>query len=503
MTILLTRRGLLSRAVRAGLDDERWLDRPGDRAHVLLRRATYGPTDVEMARMDDLGPDAWLDEQLDPERLDLSGVEARLAPLPALAMSPEELAEASRDDDKAAAVLGAQLKVAALARHVHSPAQLHERMVELWSDHLNVPQAGPGLSLLKLVEDREVIRPHALGRFADLLVASAKSPAMLAYLDNARSFRDAINENYARELLELHTVGVDGGYDEDDVVAVARLLTGMTIDRRTYGFRFVSARHDRAPASILGWDRPSTGDPMGHIESFLVHLARLPSTARHVARKIAVRFVSDTPSEDLLETMTVAYLDADTAVVPVLRAMFDHPDFERSAGSKFQRPWDHLMTAVRALRLEVRTDLFAALAGGRPGRRAGVRELIDALQTLGQVPFAWPAPNGYPDVAAAWLDGGALLTRWNLVGDLAVGTSPLLQPGEAGTPFDDVDAATPEQAATTLVERLHHGSLTAHGRRQVRDAFGADRLPTDPDARRAALAALAALLLSIPDAQHR
>jgi uncharacterized protein (DUF1800 family) len=181
----------------------------------LLRRTTYGLDVSSINRIRAVGTAAWLDEQLDPGRLDTSAVEAKVALLTHVNASFAALKEAAGSGE-----VGSQVRLAAVIRQVESPAQLFERMVELWSDHLNAPITDTRSGLLKTIEDRAVIRPRALGRFADLLVASAKSPAMLVYLDNAVSVKAAPNENYARELLELHTVGV-GNFTEADVVATA------------------------------------------------------------------------------------------------------------------------------------------------------------------------------------------------------------------------------------------------------------------------------------------
>ncbi len=191
---------------------------PFDRGTHLLRRLTYGANPAGRAHLRAVGEAAWLDDQLDPSAIDTHALDAKLAGFPALAMTVPQLYGAYPDNAAAQEALG-QLRVAALIRAVESPAQLLERMVEFWSDHFNVTAEGRAVSLLKIVEDREVMRVHTLGRFKDLLVADASSPAMLLYLDNYLSKVDAINENYGRELLELHTVGRDNGYTYDDIVS--------------------------------------------------------------------------------------------------------------------------------------------------------------------------------------------------------------------------------------------------------------------------------------------
>ncbi len=353
-----------------------------------------------------MGAAAWLDQQLAPD-LDTASVDAVIhAAFPPLVMGARDLADQIRADNIGPLVTGA-LGVAQFARHVGSPFQLYERMVEFWNDHLNTPITKQAAVAITVVDDREVTRPYALGRFDDLLVASAQSPAMLLYLDNATSTGGAINENYGRELLELHTLGADGGYTEDDVVSVARLLTGWGIERDTLTFRFFPARHDPGSVEMLGWTRPTTGDPQGHGESFLRHLAVHPATARHISRKLAVRFVADDPPADIVDAMADTWTANDSAIVPVLRTMFDHPSFA-TAPPKFQRPWEFLVQSARAL--DVPMDAVSD--------RAVARQIAVAVRDLGQVPFAWPAPNGYPDVEGAWHDAGSVLTRWRITADL-------------------------------------------------------------------------------------
>lgn len=420
----LGRRALLSRpwaipaallatsAVVAGCDLS---DSPFDRRLHLLRRMTYGPTTTERDRIETMGETAWLAEQLDPGSLDTSALDALLVQLPALAKPPLQLA-ADYPDVQTATAAGAQLKLAWLIRAVHSPAQVLERMVEFWSDHFNVPQEGRFLQLAKIVEDRDTIRAHALGRFDDLLVASAKSVAMLYYLDNAQSTAGAINENYARELLELHTLGVDGGYTEADVVNTARLLTGWGYGP-SGGFEFHVAEHDPAPVTILGWVRPGGNDHLAHGEAFLRWLASHPSTVVHVCRKLAVRFVGDQPDEGIVDAMAAAWLAHDSQIAPVIEAMVSHPGFDAVAGSKFRRPLDYLAAVLRALEADVVPTTDVAL----------LAPLGQSLASLGQLPFDWPAPNGYPDVEGAWLNAGGLLNRWTLIGALVATPNPLVQ----------------------------------------------------------------------------
>ncbi|MGH9185602.1 MAG: DUF1800 domain-containing protein, partial [Acidimicrobiales bacterium] len=375
-----------------------------DRGHLagealvlhVARRASFGPTPELLAELRAAGPQAWLDQQLRPAEMPDHALDAVLAGFPSLHRSSVELDADGMDPGAAAR----DLSHATLLRAVHSRRQLYEVTVDFWTNHFNVATGSRRLAAYKVVDDREVIRPHALGRFADLLLASARSPAMLDYLDNASSKRDAPNENYARELLELHTVGVDAGYSEAEVKAVARVFTGGSIDRASGLFTFLPGRHDAGPAEALGWSTAGHAGPGGQAdgESLLAHLARHPSTADRLARKLATRFIGDEPAAAAVDTVARAYLDADTDIAATLRALFGTDAFLRGGEPKLRRPFELLAAALRAT---------AAQIDPRPDGQASV--LLDRhLTGMHQPLFGCPTPNGYPDTAAAWLGAGAL-----------------------------------------------------------------------------------------------
>ncbi len=456
----------------------------------LLRRMTFGPTTAGIAELADIGHDAWLSQQLGAGA-ELTDVDQVIADAyPQLEWSASELIDDFSGDGNAARVAGA-FSAATFIRHSESPAQLFERMVEFWGDHFNVPMAAPQSIALRIEMDRTVIRPHAVVSFSDLLVATAQSPAMLAYLDNFRSTAGAINENYARELLELHTVGVGGGYDEDDIVSVARLLTGWGINRRERTFRFSPSEHDDGPLSMLGWDRPNTGDPFEHGVEFLQHLARLPATARYVSRKMAVRFVADEPDPDLVDAMAAAWLANDSAIEPVLRAMVDHAAFD-AAPPKFNRPWDYLTQTVRAI--DGRLD---------PGTETNVRDVIGAIRDLGQMPFRWASPDGYPDTEAAWLNGGGLLTRWNLAVQISGPDNDIItnKLSELAASLDGLSAA---EIVDTVVQALRHAAPTELEREVLETLTGwsPDHTPSHDEIELMA-PAMAAVVLATPAANYR
>ena len=369
-------------------------------AHVI-NRLTFGITPELYTYVRRIGAEAFIDEQLAPEALDDSAVDARLQPfLPILTENGGVLLtryENERDD-----IVGALIGATTL-RAAYSRRQLYERMVHLFSDHLNISLLkGPTL-YLKIDDDRDVIRPHALGMFRDLIGASAHSPAMLVYLDNAQSNKDIPNENYARELLELHTLGVNGGYTETDVREVARAFTGWSIERdrgatERIDFRFRGFIHDSGEKHILGEVFPPRGFEADG-ERVLDMLAAHPSTARMIAFKIARRFVADYPPETAIEAGAAAYLASGGDIRATARAVLTSSDFW-NAPPKFKQPYEFLISVLRALNFDITNPARFLRAARLP------------LDQMGHIPFTWAAPNGFPDVAGAWIN--TLLPRWNV-----------------------------------------------------------------------------------------
>ena len=357
----------------------------------LLSRLSYGVRPEDMAHLRTVGAEAYIDEQLKPYQLDDAEADERLAQLPILDMDRRTLYSLQDAGGRAHRAL----TVGMLERAVYSKRQLLERMVEFWADHFNVPSDfdnAPNLVLLQ-----QDIRRHALGNFRELLLASAKSPAMLYYLDNYVNVKDKPNENYARELMELHTLGVDGGYSEDDVREVARAFTGWTIhDEIASGFRFKGGKHDTDPKTVLGRKLPGKRGLEDGLHVLDI-LANHPSTARFICYKLCVRFVSDEPPSSLVERLAAVWRETRGRISAVLRALLLSPEFADSAGQKLRRPLDFLIGTLRATGTHVHEW----------------DRLKNVLEDLGQVPYGWRPPNGYPDVAAAWLSTSGLLARWN------------------------------------------------------------------------------------------
>lgn len=358
----------------------------------LLNRITWGPRPEEVAHAQAIGYDAFLEEQLSPTSLDDAAADAAVAKVAILGLSRAELYRMHDNEGRCRKALIDGF----LARTVHSRRQLFERVVEFWADHFNISADAYTPDLV--IFQREAIRKHAFGRFRDLLFATAKSPAMLYYLDNFVNVAAHPNENYARELLELHTLGVDGGYTETDVKEVARAFTGWTVHPRTSdGFYFNSAEHDTDPKTVLGHSLPAgRGLEDGlHVLHILTHH---PATARFICKKLCVRFVSDRPPADLIDRMAEMWQQTDGEIVSVLRVLFQSNEFKASAGQKLRRPLDFFVGALRA-------------TGTRVLRWWKLEEI---LSDLGQPPYGWSPPNGYPDVAGAWINTSGMLARWNV-----------------------------------------------------------------------------------------
>ncbi len=439
---------------------------PDDALVRLLNRISFGvrETDLSLARR--LGFQRYVEAQLDYPSIDVSELEgALLRNLPSLGAGAAELVRNAQSGQMEQAEAAIELQVASLSRQAFSPRQLYERMVEFWSDHFSVSiQDGP-LRFFKTIDDRDVIRPHALGNFRDLLHATARSNAMLYYLDNFNNTRFGPNENYARELMELHTLGVDGGYTEADVLAVARCFTGWTFaPDNDYQFQFVNFLHDFSAKQVLATDIPAGGGESDG-NTVLDLLARHPATASFISRKLAVRFVADDPPSELVDAMTETFLASDGDIAEVVRTMLFSSEFSQRSSAKLKRPIDYFVSLLRVLGLGPDQNLF--------------RLLLERLRTLGQSPFTWPAPNGFPDQSAYWINTNALITRWNsaniLISQLNRTQLEALH-GEADTAADILSA---------LEQKVLRQSLPPTERRQVLEfvlgeAAGSVRLQSEP-----------------------
>ncbi|MEY2880475.1 MAG: hypothetical protein RLZZ15_2855, partial [Verrucomicrobiota bacterium] len=307
-------------------------------------------------------------------------------------------------------VLLEDLTRATVLRAVLSERQLYEVMVQFWTDHFNIDPSKAEAKWLKAADDRDVIRAHALGNFREMLRASAVSPAMLWYLDG-RANRvtkagDKPNENYARELLELHTLGVHGGYTQQDVMEVARCLTGWTVRDKKKFFKgrveFQPRQHDDGAKRVLGVEIAAGGGARD-LDRVLEIVVNHPSTARHLAWKLCRRFIADEPPAAAVAATAAAFTAARGDIPATLRALFATADFSAPAAraGKFKRPFHFVVSALRATNAQ--TDAS--------------KQLVDYLLRLGHAPFRYATPDGYPEEATHWQS--TLLWRWNFSTALA------------------------------------------------------------------------------------
>ena len=379
-----------------------------DLAQHVLGRCSFGPALGDRAQFLALAPTQaeaatlWFERQLAPQAIDDEPAERAVRRCDSLDAPLGELYEYKPQ------VLLRELTAAALLRATYSQRQLYEVLVEFWTDHFNIDSSKAECAWLKAGDDREVIRKHALGTFPELLRASAFSPAMLWYLDGRanvkRTSDERPNENYARELLELHTLGVHGGYTQADVMEAARCLSGWTVrDKnrlRKATVEFHAEEHDDGEKRVLGIVIPAGGRERD-AQILLDTLASHPATALHLATKLCRRFVADEPPLEAVEAVAAAFRSSSGDIPATLRALFERPEFRDARGTKLKRPFHYLVSILRATGAE--SDAGPALAS--------------YLARMGQAPFQYPTPDGYAQEAAAWQ--GALLWRWKLAAALA------------------------------------------------------------------------------------
>jgi hypothetical protein len=395
-----------------------------------LNRLTFGARPSERARVAEIGIQAWVEEQLAPEAIDDLACTLRLRNLDTLGMSGQQLFDLSNKlfDDFDLETVPGQLRQGTLLRQVYSKRQLYEVLVEFWNDHFSIAIDKGECYYLKTVDDREVARAHAFGSFRDLLWASAHSPAMLIYLDNQANHKGAPNENYARELLELHSLSVRGGYSQTDVMELARCLTGWGVKEHFWrgAFSFDNEKHDPGEKVVLGVRIPAGGQ--GEAESVLERLSKHPSSVQFIVEKLARRFLSDDPPAGLVQKAVSVFNDSTGDIRATLRVIL--LDGLPLAREKYRRPVNFVAASLRMLNAE--SDCGPAVQ--------------EYLMRTGQAPFNWPTPDGYPDRAAAWQ--GNLMPRWQFAFALArneldkteVDLPALLGASGADSPLDALSA---------------------------------------------------------------
>ena len=492
---------------------------PRDSALHVLNRLAYGPRPGEVDRVVAEGVMHWIDRQLTPRKIDDGALARRERDFRILDYDRGDLAgmyaEVQRERrerkvaangaadttvtprDQTARRLAGQFQELAVVRAALSERQLYEVMVDFWTNHFNV-YFGKGADRFLTPDYIErTIRPNAMGHFEDLLIATAESPAMLFYLDNWESVapgsvppaamrvrarplfgrrpnvfnfppRDpaeqdsmrqralqrapqGINENYARELLELHTVGVDGGYTQQDVIAVARILTGWSIKRPQQGgdFEFHDWAHDGGEKQALGVRFPE-GHGRDEGLRLLKMLASLPATMHHVSRKLCQRFVSDDPPDGCVDDAVAAWKRSNGDIREVVRAIVSGPDFwaPRNIRAKVKTPLEFVVSAVRAVAADPDTT----------------PRLAQVVARLGEPLFQHVAPDGYPEMEAAWVNSGALLDRMNAAVALAAGKLP----GVTVTLDSALGAAASPDDIVAVVDReILDGTMSENTKRVI------------------------------------
>ena len=546
----MTRRGALAAAAAALAWRPTFAAEDAGQAEALhaLNRLAFGPAPGDLDRVTQMGVHAWIAEQLHPERLALPSFLAdQLSTLRTPSETQRQMVDqyremareakaakqaetASPDGGKAVTGQGADRRrqVAAitveageerLLQALASPRQLQEVLVDFWFNHFNVFQ-GKGLVRV-LVEsyEREAIRPHVLGRFRAMLGATAKHPAMLFYLDNWLSAApgyqprrgtakvSGLNENYAREVMELHTLGVDGGYSQQDVTELARILTGWTLApqeprRRRFGqgmddtasgrgdsiFAFDPARHDDGTKTWLGRSVPPNGQLEG--EFALDVLANHPATAKHIAFKLARRFVADEPAPALVDRLARRFTDSGGDLRAVMQALVDSPEFSDPRPVKFKTPYQYAVSSVRATGIAT----------------TNVKPLMAVLSQLGQPLYGCQTPDGWHDTEADWLNPNAITQRVNFATALASGKLPLQRVDDPNAPEEPNGMKAMERQTDRAMARAEaaEGSTPPVDAATLLATLG----PAISDKTRAAVTAAqpalrAALVLGSPDFMRR
>jgi uncharacterized protein (DUF1800 family) len=551
------------------------------RALHALNRLGFGARPGDVDRVASIGVDAWIDQQLHPERIADRALDARLDRYQTLKLSERDIVstyyapvlEARKEKKREAAAGGnaqmdagepskdrkeemrelrrsippekrpgrvmEELVAQRIIRAAESDRQLNEVMVDFWFNHFNI-YANKGVDRFLLTSyERDVIRPHIWGRFEDLLLATAKSPAMLFYLDNARSVADpehrpqpglnraeggrrgffgrrrglnaddapmrateraarqakgnqkgGLNENYAREIMELHTLGVDGGYSQQDVTELARVFTGWTIDRPQQGgsgFIFRPNLHDAGSKTVLGV-RLRAGGGMEEGERMIHLLAHHPSTAHHLAYQLCQRLVADDPPKALVDRVAKRFLDSDGDLRETVKAVIESPELwdAQTYRAKVKSPFEYAVSAIRAVGAHV--DDPAPL-----GRE---------LQKMGEPLYGAQPPTGYSDRAETWVNTGALMNRLNFALALASNKMPGIR-SDVGALIPGDQPVDPGHSVEALALVLTGGDLTMETRRTISQRLEAAKAPPQDPGANTQLPMIAGLILGSPEFQKQ
>jgi uncharacterized protein (DUF1800 family) len=417
----------------------------------FLNRVSWGASTSSAANLASLGVERYLDQQLHPDpKVNLpSAAQGQIdamtitrQPLDQLVYNLDQQrkdADAITDDEQKKAAqqayqqelnrIAREASTRSLLRALYSPAQLQEQMTWFWMNHFNVHQYKANIRMLVGDYEDRAIRPHALGHFRDLLAATMRHPAMLRYLDNEQNAAGHINENYARELMELHTMGVNSGYSQRDVQELARILTGVGVNMNRDAkppnlkpalqgqyvknglFEFNPNRHDYGDKMFLG--QTVKGRGLAEVDEALDRLARNPATAHFISHKLAVYFVADDPPRELVERMAQTFQASNGDIAAVLKTMFSSPGFAQSLGNKFKDPIHYVVSAVRLA------------YDDKPILNAG--PMVNWLNRMGEPLFAHATPDGYPMTQAAWASSGQMTTRFEIAKAIGSGSAGLFK----------------------------------------------------------------------------
>lgn len=471
----------------------------------MVNRITWGANASTMQYVAKVGLPHYMQEQLQPARSlppviaeQINAMTISQQPLATLVQDLEQRrkdADAIKEDEaKKTAQQAYQAELNRLAREaqtrtllraVYSPNQLQEQMVWFWANHFNI-HAGKHNNRAMIGDFEEsVIRPHALGKFRDLVTATAFHPAMIRYLDNEQNAVNKINENYARELMELHTLGVDGGYSQKDVQELARILTGVGINFgsatpnvqkelaaqyvRKGLFEFNPNRHDYGDKIFLG--QPLKGRGLAEVNEAIDRLSKHPATARFVSRKLALFFVSDAPPQDLIERTAATFKSSDGDIAATLKTLLNSRELHASLGKKFKAPIHYVVSAVR-LAYDDKPILNAA-------------PMLNWLNRMGQPIFGRQTPDGYPLLQTAWASPGQMTTRFEIA--KAIGS------GSAGLFKTDGPQPIEKPAFPQLANALYFGQMQQTLSPATRQALDQAASPQEWNM----------LLMSSPEMMHR
>jgi uncharacterized protein (DUF1800 family) len=439
----------------------------------LLNRLTWGANSSSARQLAVLGNEHFLQTQLHPAgsaklppqvQTQINSMTISQQPMDQMILALEQRRKdkdsIANDEDKKAAQQAYQQELNRIAREastrslllaLYSPNQLQEQMTWFWMNHFNVHQHKHNLRAMVGDYEDHAIRAHALGHFRDLLAATVRHPAMLRYLDNEQNAAGHINENYARELMELHTLGINGGYTQRDVQELARVLTGLGVNlsanvphvrRELQGqyvrqglFEFNPNRHDYGDKEFLG--QAIKGRGLAEVDEVLDRLSRHPATARFVSRKLALYLLSDTPPDALVERMAQTFLSSDGNIAATLQTLFESAEFAQSLGSKFKDPAHYVVSAVRLA------------YDDKPILNAG--PMINWLNRMGEPLYGRQTPDGYPVDEVAWASPGQMAMRFEIA--KAIGS------GSAGLFKSDGPQPTERPAFPQLANALYYQSL--------------------------------------------